>query len=270
MSSAPRRRAAEHRPPVPPDLLLRQLQNLGIGIGDLLVVHSAFSRTGPVEGGPEGLIDALRRAIGPRGTLMMPSMSSEDDRPFDPATTPCPDMGIVADTFRRLPGVLRSDSPHAFAAMGPLVEHLLRPHPVDPPHGPDSPPGRAHQLGGRVLLLGIGHEANTTVHLAEWLAGVRYRVPAYATVFDKGRPRRIDYLEIDHCCERFAQVDDWLDSENLQLRGRVGYGEARLANSADIVRSVVRHLRDDDTTFLHPPGACDACDAAWRSFPAHD
>ena len=61
-----------------------------------------------------GLIAALQTALGPEGTLVMPSMSSDDDHPFDPKTTPCAEMGVVAETFWRVPGVLRSDSPHAF------------------------------------------------------------------------------------------------------------------------------------------------------------
>jgi aminoglycoside N3'-acetyltransferase len=59
-----------------------------------------------VEGGPRGLIEAFLAALGPHGTLAMPSMSDDDDHPFDPRKTDCRGMGIVADTFWRLPGVL--------------------------------------------------------------------------------------------------------------------------------------------------------------------
>ena len=41
----------------------------------------------------------------------MPSMTADDDHPFDPRATSCIGMGIVAQTFWQLPGVLRSDSP---------------------------------------------------------------------------------------------------------------------------------------------------------------
>ena len=79
-----------------------------------------------MEDGPEGLIAALRSALGPEGTLVMPSMTADDDHPFDPRATSCIGMGIVAQTFWQLPGVLRSDSPHAFAAAGRRL-------PVSPP-----------------------------------------------------------------------------------------------------------------------------------------
>src|SRR6185295_6340136 len=94
--------------------LRKQLLDLGVQPGMVLQVHTSFSRVGPVEGGPVGLISALRDVLGPAGTLVMPSMSDDDDRPFEPEATPCLGMGIVADRFWRLPGVLRSNSPHAF------------------------------------------------------------------------------------------------------------------------------------------------------------
>src|SRR4051812_5370615 len=107
------------RSPVPRVHVVEQLLALGVQPGGVLVVHSAFSRTGPIEDGPRGLIDALIAALGPRGTLVMPSMSDDDEHPFDARATPCVGMGVVADTFWRRPGVLRSDSPHSFAAIGP-------------------------------------------------------------------------------------------------------------------------------------------------------
>lgn len=231
----------------------------------MLVVHTAFSKVAPVEGGPEGLIAALREALGPDGTLVMPSMSDDDDHPFDPATTPARSMGVVADTFWRMPGVLRSDSPHAFAAAGPDAGRILAPHPIDFPHGLDSPVGRAYERDGQVLLLGVGHGENTTVHLAEAIAGVRYRLEKELTILRNGKPEKLSYLEIDHCCKRFAQLDGWLDEQGLQRRGTVGHAEARLARSRDIVTVAVRHLNDDETIFLHPPGVDDECDAARAS-----
>ena len=253
---------------VPAGQLVQQLRGLRVREGATLLVHCSFSRTGPVEGGPGGLIAALRSALGPDGTLVMPSMSSDDDHVFDPPTTPCPSMGVVADTFRRLPGVLRSDSPHAFAAVGPAAAEVTAPHPIDPPHGADSPVGRVHDLDGQVLLLGVGHDANTTVHLAENLAGARYRLPHHVTLLRDGRPVRFDYLEIDHCCRRFALLDEWLDTAGLQCRGVVGRADARLVRSHDVVAVATERLRANPTVFLDPPGTDAECDAAWRSLVA--
>jgi aminoglycoside N3'-acetyltransferase len=245
--------------------LAHELVELGVQPGGVLLVHTAFSNVKPVEGGPEGLISALRTVLGPNGTLVMPSMSYDDDHVFDKSKSPCPEMGVVADTFWRLTGVMRSANNHAFAAVGPLAEEITSTHPVDRPHGLDSPVGRVWELDGQVLLLGVGQDSNTTIHLAENLAGVRYRRNKYITVLKDGLPTRLDYLEIDHCCQNFALVDGWLDKNQLQKRGTVGHAEAHLIRSHDVVSLVTEHLNLNETAFLHPKGFDKECDDAWAS-----
>jgi aminoglycoside 3-N-acetyltransferase len=245
--------------------LVDQLRALGVRAGAVLVVHAAFSKVAPIEGGPRALIDALVAALGPLGTLVMPSMSDEDDIPWDVTATPCRGMGVVAETFWRMPGVLRSDNPHAFAALGPRAADIVAAHPLDVPHGLDSPVGRVYELDGQVLLLGVGHDADTTIHLAENMAGVRYRLPHHVTVTRDGRPTRVDYAEIDHCCENFALMDEWLDPSGQQQYGTVGRGRARLARSRDVVAAALARLRDNETVFLHAAGRCEDCDAARAS-----
>ncbi len=244
-----------------------QLRALGVERSGILLVHTSFRAVRPIEGGPLGLIEALRASLGPDGTLVMPSWTGDDDEPFDPASTPAaPDLGVVADTFWRLPGVVRSNHPAAFAAAGPQAERITTgPLPI-PPHSPESPAGRVHELDGQVLLLGVGHDSDTTLHLAELLAGVPYRVPRHSTVIQDGRWVRIDYGENDHCCARFALVDDWLRARGLQSEGRVGHAHARLARARDIVEVALEQLARDPLLFLHPPSAgCAECDEARRS-----
>jgi aminoglycoside N3'-acetyltransferase len=246
-----------------------QLRALGVTKGAVLLVHTSFRAVRPIEGGPPGLIEALRAALGPHGTLVMPSWTGNDDEPFDPATTPAsPDLGVVPDTFWRLPGVVRSNHPFAFAAAGPRAARITAgPLPL-PPHSLESPVGRVYELDGQVLLLGVGHDADTTLHLAELLAGVPYRVPRYCTVLRDGRPVRIDYGENDHCCARFAFADDWLRERRLQSEGRVGHAHARLARARDVVGVALEHLAHDPLLFLHPPSAgCAECDEARRGEP---
>jgi aminoglycoside N3'-acetyltransferase len=244
-----------------------QLRELGVREGGVLLVHSSFRAVRPVERGPEGLIDAVLEALGPRGTLVMPSWTGDDTVPFDPGTTPsADDLGIVPQVFWRRPGALRSSHPFAFAALGPRAAEITAgPLPL-PPHAPESPVGRVHDLDGQVLLLGVGHDADTTLHLAELLGGAPYRVPKHITVWADERPMRIAYGENDHCCERFALADDWLRSEGLQREGTVGYAPARLARAKDIVAAARRRLAADPLVFLHPAGAaCPECDEARRS-----
>lgn len=247
-----------------------QLRALGVREGSVLLVHTSFRAVRPVEGGPTGLIEALRAVLGPRGTLVIPSWSGCDDEAFDPASTPAnADLSVVADTFWRLPGVVRSNHLQAFAAAGPHARSITAdPLPL-PPHIPASPVGRVHDFDGQVLLLGVGHDANTTLHLAELIADVPYRVPRYCTVRRDGQLVRINYAENDHCCARFALADDWLRASKLQSEGQVGHAHARLARSRDIVAAALDHLRDDPLLFLHPIAAgCSECDEARESVAA--
>jgi len=247
------------------EVLIQQLLELGVTPGGVLLVHTSFSKVRPVEGGPKGLISALRSTLGPNGTLVMPSMSYDDDHPFVKTKSHCCEMGIVADTFWRQPGVLRSDNNHAFAAVGPLAEKITALHPIDIPHGIDSPVGRVYELDGQVLLLGVDHTSNTTIHLGENQAGVRYRRDKHLTILKDGMASRFEYREIDHCCQNFSFVDNWLDEKGLQKSGMVGNAGARLIRSRDIVETVTARLKANETTFLHPPGVDEECDDARRS-----
>jgi len=249
-----------------------QLRTLGVRRGGTLLVHTSFRAVRPSADGPTGLISALRDALGPEGTLVMPSWSGLDDEPFDPLATPsADDLGVVAQTFWRLPGVSRSNHFHAFAAVGPQAEAVIAdPLPL-PPHIPASPVGRVHDLNGQVLLLGVGHDANTTLHLAELIASVPYRTESYVTVLENGRRVRIRYGENNHCCARFALADEWLRNAGRQSEGRVGQAHARLADSRDIVALAVERLVADPLLFLHSPEVgCEECVEARQSVSASE
>jgi aminoglycoside 3-N-acetyltransferase len=248
------------------DALRRQFADLGVEPGGVLLVHTAFSKVKPVEEGMLGLIAALEAQLGSQGTLVMPSMSYDDEQVFDAATTPCrEEVGVVADTFWRLPHVRRGDNAHAFTASGAQAALITSPSPLGVPHGLDSAVGRVYSLGGQVLLLGIGHDANTMIHLAENMAGVRYRLAARLRILKDGQPVWFEFAEVNHCCQNFHKMDIWLTAHGLQRRGKAGHAEARLISSRAIVETALEHLKLDETVFLHPRGVDEACDAAWDS-----
>jgi aminoglycoside 3-N-acetyltransferase len=243
-----------------------QLRDVGVREGGVLLVHTSFRAVRPVENGPLGLLSALRAALGDAGTLVMPAMTS-GETVFDPGSTPTVGMGITAEVFWRRPGVRRSTHPGAsFAAEGPLAERICAPQPLSPPHGPDSPVGRVHDLDGQVLLLGVAHSESTTLHLAESIAQVPYSVSHPCVVEIDGTARKVMIPETDHCCARFQLVDEWLRARHLQREGQVGNAVARLGRSRDIVEVAVEHLASDPLIFLCPPGqGCAECEAARAS-----
>ncbi len=243
-----------------------QLLDLGVRPGGVLLVHTSFREVRPMEGGPLGLIAALRAAVGPRGTVVMPTMT-DGESVFDPRSTPTSGMGVSAELFWRQQGVLRSTHPGgSFAAAGPLAERICAPQPLAPPHGPDSPPGRVHELGGQVLLLGVTHSECTMLHVAESIASVPYSISHPCVVEIEGEARVVMIPETDHCCIGFRKMDDWLRVRGLQRQGRVGHAEARLADAREIVKLAVRELSADPLVFLCKATAgCEECDAARAS-----
>ena len=250
----------------PRSVLVDQLHALGVQPGGVLLVHSSYRAIRPIEGGPQGVVDALLSAVGPSGTVVMPSWSGDDDHPFEPTAASSPDLGVIADTFWRQPGAVRTNHPFTFAALGPQAERVTSDPLPMPPHRLESAVGRVWELDGQVLLLGVGHDSNTTIHLAEVLGGAPYRVPKHITHLVDGRAVRIEYGENDHCCQRFTLADEWLRARGLQREGPVGHGQARLVRSRDVVDVVVEQVRRDPVIFLHPRGnGCDECETAWRS-----
>ena len=83
--------------------LKKDMQNLGISAGDLLVVHSSFKSLGLVEGGAECVIAALKDVLGPEGTLVFPTFTystSYASSYFSNLETPsC--VGYLSEFFRK-------------------------------------------------------------------------------------------------------------------------------------------------------------------------
>ena len=83
---------------------------------------------------------------------------------------------------------------------------------------------------------------------------------------------RIDYLENDHCCQRFALADDWLRARGLLAEGPVGHGTARLFRARDVVRLAVANCAETRSCFCTAPAravpnAVRPAKILWPSYP---
>lgn len=172
--------------------LVGDLRHLGVRVGDTLMVHASLRAIGPLDGGPETLLDALEEAVGADGTLLMilgaeiaqdwvnrlpeterPKLLAEAP-PFDPATAPVfHEVGNFAEVFRTRPGTLVTDNPSGrFGARGRLAEALLEDAPWHDYFGPSAPLDRFCRNGGRILRLGANLDTTNVLHYAEYLADV--------------------------------------------------------------------------------------------------
>lgn len=242
--------------PISTQQLIFDLQQLGVRPGSVLVVHTSLRNVGWISEGPAAVVRSLRHVLGPEGTLVMPTMTDSETL-YDPRTTPTQHMGIVAETFWRLEGVLRSDHPAgSFAAAGPLAVQITAPQPIDPPHGIDSPIGRVYENDGWILLLGVDHSANTSIHLAENMCNAPYRIMDRVLVQENGQTRPVEFAEVNHCCRNFVKVAPHLSMRGQLVVGKVGQATAQLMRSRHLVDLACELMADDAYYFLHPPGEC--------------
>ena len=138
----------------------------GIQEGDVVLMHSALSAIGYVEGGADTVIDAVLEAVGPTGTFAVSTMAF--NHPFDAANNPST-VGIISETHRKRPNSIRSLRPvHSINAIGAKAEELTRDHDkCDTNCGQGSPYLKLRDMGGKIILLGVDMNRNTTLHAVE-------------------------------------------------------------------------------------------------------
>ena len=266
-------RDAAGREPVTPSRLAAELDDLGLRHGAVVIVHTSLSNIGWVPGGAPGVIAALLSAIGETGTLVMPTHTGHltdpagwkappvpeswwetirrEAPPYDPAVTPTRAMGAVAETFRTYPNVRRSAHPHvSFAALGPAADTVVGEHPLGSMFGERSPLARLYDLDARVLLAGVGHGNNTSIHLGEYRAhfpGKRTGTEGAPMLVD-GRRRWVRFTEVLPNDDDFEDLGrDFARDTGQERRGPLGWGEARLMPVRAIVDYAERWLTEHRT-----------------------
>lgn len=231
--------------------LAADLRLLGIRAGSVLIVHSSVTSLGWVCGGPLAVVQALRDAVGPQGTLVVPTHTPDNSDParwrnppvpeswwqiirdeapgFDPLVTPSRWMGAIPELVRTWPGARRSDHPHtSFAALGPAASEIVDGHRLDQMLGEESPLGRIYSLDGDVLLLGVGHGSNTSLHLAEYRTRRPPRSRHGAAVLANGGRSWTWWDDVDVEEGDFESLGADLDASGAVIVGRVGSAECRL------------------------------------------
>jgi aminoglycoside N3'-acetyltransferase len=262
---------------LPVSTLVDDLRRLGVAAGDVIMVHASLRAIGPVERGADGVLQALDAAVANRGTLLM-YVGARDDwgwvnsrpeheraallagtPPFEAATSPAdPDIGVLAEIFRRAPGTRVSDHPEGrFAARGRLADHFVCDVPWDDYYGPGSPLERLVEERGRVLRLGADVDTVTLLHHAEYLADVpdKRRVRRHRVVSgSKGAEiRPVACLDDEHGIvdypggEYFGLIlEAYLELQEAR-RGQVGKASSELLDADAFlsfgVRWMTAHLR---------------------------
>jgi len=254
--------------PLTCDSLTESFRVCGVQPGQTIIVHTSLRSLGWVIGGAQAYIQALLHAVGSFGTLMMPTQTFRNLDPssgahpgvpepwwplirthwpaYDPATTPSLGMGVIAELFRTWPGARRSQHPtRSFAALGPNAEQLLATHALEEPFGDDSPVGQLYALDGAVLLVGVDHASNTSLHFAEYraqYASKRYTQESSA-VLVHGVRQWITYTSPNlYDSHDFAELGAAYEAEHHIAPMPIGQASVRLLRQRSLVDWAIRWL----------------------------
>lgn len=249
--------------PVTVGALVADLLDLGLAPGDTVIVHSSLGAIGWVCGGPQAVVAALQSVLTPAGTLLMPTFTGQysdpadwehppvpDDwvsriracrPPFDPAVTPSRGMGAIPEYFRTHPDVHRSGHPlYSIAVWGADAAAIATDHALDRGLGEDSPLAEVYDRDGFVLLLGVDHAVNSSLHLAEARADVPLEPRNLeAPLLVDGDPRLVTFIECDWRTTGFREVGGAVGPDAV---GTVGAASATLVSQRELVDAATEAL----------------------------
>lgn len=242
-------------------------RGLGLRSGDRAFVHSSLSSLGHVDGGADAVVDALLEAVDAEGTIAVPTFTRYDE-PYDPTRSPST-TGAITEGLRQREDAVRSDHPtKSVAAIGPNADALVAEHEPSNSLGPNSPLHRLLQRDGKILLLGVGHTANSAIHVAERLAGVPYRDQmAQTETSANGDVETVDVNRV-HCSRGFEVVEALAARAGIVSRGRIGAAEARLLDGGALLSLVIELLEADAGALLCSIPDCDRCQYAREQIEA--
>ena len=154
-----------------------------------------------------------------------------------------PRDGSGPEVLRTWPGAWRSDHPHlSFAAVGPDGSRITARHELADGLGEGSPLARLYELSALVLLLGVGHDRNTSLHLAQYRSGRAARVRQSGPVGAHGARRWTSWDDLDLDTDDFDALGAELELSDLVQLGTVGRATTRLMSQRHVVDHAVAWL----------------------------
>jgi len=251
------------------------LDALGVSSGDAYLVHSSLRMLGRVDGGADVVIDTLKEVVTESGVIMMPAFTLPPAEIFEPKKTPTT-LGIISETFRKQDDVVRSLHPsHSVAVWGRNAQNYADAHRNATALGVGSPIHRLMEDGGEIIFLGVGHWANSAVHVAEAVARVPYLDLPYNDDYDKdlmmrlpdGSITAVPPRENPGCSVNFVAVEQPLKEAGLITYHRVGDTLLQTIDGRGAIQILSDLLRREPGALLCSWELCPFCPRARKLVP---
>ena len=252
--------------------LLTGLRKIGLDPTKPIIAHASLSAFGRIQGGAEAMLGAM---LATSDTLIMPAFtyktmivpevgppdnginygrsyaSNRSAQIFDPEMPVDPLMGTLSETLRRHPKSQRSLHP-ILSFTGINAEAALEAQTYAEPLAPIRIIAEA---GGWVLLLGVNHTVNTSIHYAERLSGrkqfVRWALTQHGARECPGFPG---------CSEGFQAIAPKL--EGVSRKVQIGSGQVEAVPLPKLIETVSSWIQADPTALLCSRSYCKRCSAA--------
>jgi aminoglycoside N3'-acetyltransferase len=244
--------------------------------GERIVVHASLASFGRTDGGAETVCQALMDAVGGEGTLLIPAFTyaetlgaefepDADARrvprtvAFHPDLPVSREVGVVAETFRHLPGVLRSNHPtHSFSAWGRDARAVLSTQRDNNLLGPLK---KLNVMRGHLVLLGTTLASATAIHLAEEQLRMPYLSRRTAVRINAaGYDERVVLENVPGCSRAFERLEDDIDVNKILARS-LPKGTARKIPIRYLVTLAAKRLEDNPALFVCDDPECASCAA---------
>ncbi len=234
-----------------------------------VIAHASLSAFGQIQGGAETVVSALLAVFdsvvmptftyktmltpltGPEANAINYGAGTDANRMaefFDPQMPADPLMGIVAETLRKRPCASRSAHP-ILSFVGVNAEVALAAQNLADPLAPI---GVLARQGGCVLLLGVNHSVNSSIHYAEKLAGrkqfVRWALTAQGVRECPGFPG---------CSAGFQSIAPAV--ERGTRRARIGSAVVLGVPLEMLIKAVIERIKNDPLALLCQQADCARC-----------
>lgn len=225
----------------------------GLTAGDVVLVHSSYKSLGPVDGGPQAVVDALLEALTPTGTLIIPTFNFNFNKgePWDVRTTPS-HMGALTEIVRMNPESRRVFHPfYSFAILGQLKDELTKVRYRDS-YGPDSIFMQLRKLDAKIMVIGLSYTHSMTFfHHIEQMEGVDYRfIKAFTGLVtdETGKTYEDTFTMLVRDVDRGVQTEVDPMGEVLEKRGvvtiyKIGDADVKIMKANEVYRVTAEEMK---------------------------